>query len=582
MSKSEKALNHFLKNKQIETLFQPIVSLRNGSILGYEALNQAISKQDFNRPEKMLAAAKEQNVLWDLELLCQTNALDVAQFHLHPPHNKKLFLNVEPEVVKDIDFQENSARDFLGKYSIPTENVIFELSEEAIAKDQESFKKAASHYKKHNFLLAIDDAGIGYSGLHLVADIKPNYLKVAMQLVRGMDKDRIKRSLVKAIVEFAKASNILLIAEGVETYEELAALTKLGVHCAQGYLIQKPAPEIKDLPVGAKQMIKRIHSTLTKIASQNVSHSMISELVEATKTAPQSMRIGEAYEVTQNEEWCNGFCITENGLPVGVLTKEKLTTTLSGRYGFTLNQKKTVDSIMDRDFLQVDAKMPINIVAHLAMERPQSKLYDFIVVTENNTYIGTVSIKNILQKAMEIEVSSARSLSPLTGLPGNNSIEARLLEMMNESLEYAVAYIDIDHFKAYNDVYGFEKGDQVIRLLANILKDTLGNDHFVGHIGGDDFLIISDSYLLKKELKPIAQRFKSEVMTYYNLQDKEKGYIISESRSGKERKYPLATITIAFITNEEANFETTHELTEALATLKKDIRQKKAAHQKLT
>lgn len=575
MKNQNKVLDNILQNKQIETLFQPIVSLGCGTILGYEALNRAVSKDDFNDPKQMFAAAKEQNILWDLELLCQTNALETAHFHLLPPHNKKLFLNIEPEVVKDSNFQKYFSKNLLNECNIPKENIIFELSEEAIYEDMDSFKEAAAHYKQHNFLLAIDDAGIGYSGLSLVEDVKPNYLKVAMRLVRDIDKDRIKRGLVKAMVEFAKASNVLLIAEGVETYEELNTLTKLGVNFAQGYLIQKPSPEIKNISNDVKEMIERVNLTINKTVTQNIYHSTISELCENTDTIYPNMLISEAYELLRNYAEYGGFCVTDNGIPVGILMKDKLTKILSGRYGFTLHQNKTVDSIMDSDFLMVDSSTPINIVSNLAMERPQDKIYDFIVVTDENKYIGTVSIKCILQKAMEIEISSARSLSPLTGLPGNNHIEAKLKEMLKDYRDYSVAYIDIDHFKAFNDVYGFENGDRIIQLLANNLKEAFNEEDFIGHIGGDDFIVISKRHLLEYKIEDLIREFESDALTYYRETDIENGYIISESRSGEERRYPLTTITVAHITNEAYNFKTTNEITEALTGLKSRLRQKR-------
>ena len=118
------------------------------------------------------------------------------------------------------------------------------------------------------------------------------------------------------------------------------------------------------------------------------------------------------------------------------------------------------------------------------------KLYDFIVVTENDKYIGTVTIKDLLQKTSEIEVSAAKHQNPLTGLPGNLIIEQKLQHCVANTSKYSVAYLDIDNFKAYNDVYGFEHGDLVIKLLADILRNNFSNEQFIGHIGGDDFTVI--------------------------------------------------------------------------------------------
>ncbi len=180
----------------------------------------------------------------------------------------------------------------------------------------------------------------------------------------------------------------------------------------------------------------------------------------------------QVYDMLKQRPDCFGLCVIDKDRPIGIITKEKLALNLSGQYGYTLKQNKPISVIMDKDFLAVDSATPANIVSSMAMSRPNENLYDFIVVTENSEYLGTVTIKDLLKKTIEIEVSTAMHQNPLSGLPGNLMIEQELNQAIQRRGKYSVAYLDIDNFKAYNDIYGFENGDFFYgkQCLAHLIK----------------------------------------------------------------------------------------------------------------
>ena len=133
------------------------------------------------------------------------------------------------------------------QYEIAPHNVIFEITERNVITDMNGFMVTIDHYKSQDYRIAIDDAGAGYSGLNLISDVNPNYIKLDMKLIRHVDTDSVKFAIVKGMVELSKASNIQLIAEGIETSEELDTLVNLGVQYGQGYFIQQPAAEIMEI-----------------------------------------------------------------------------------------------------------------------------------------------------------------------------------------------------------------------------------------------------------------------------------------------------------------------------------------------
>ena len=235
---------------------------------------------------------------------------------------------------------------------------------------------------------------------------------------------------------------------------------------------------------------------------------------------------------------------------------------------------------MDNKFLEVDILMPINTVSKMAMERDFERLYDFIVVLENGLYYGIVTIRDLLQKATEIDITMARSANPLTGLPGNIIIEKEIAHCIQEKTPYTILYVDLDNFKAYNDVYGFENGDLVIKEIAAVLQERAASDGFVGHVGGDDFVMIFKRPVDSSLFAEIESEFERRALAYYSESDVKKGFITAQDRDGKMERFPLVSVTIVSVSSEEKIYTSNYELSKDLATRKKTSKNKKKKQKK--
>jgi diguanylate cyclase (GGDEF)-like protein len=176
-------------------------------------------------------------------------------------------------------------------------------------------------------------------------------------------------------------------------------------------------------------------------------------------------------------------------------------------------------------------------------------------------------IKMILRRA-EIDLEA----NPLTRLPGNISILKELNQRLDSKDYFAVCYVDLDKFKAYNDIYGFERGDNVIKETARILLRTikeLGNpEDFVGHIGGDDFVVITTIPKADAIASRIIENFDQAIRGFYNETDWNNGYLIAHDRQGVERKFPLLSISLGVVTNEFRKIDHVAQIGEIGAELK--------------
>lgn len=162
--------------------------------------------------------------------------------------------------------------------------------------------------------------------------------------------------------------------------------------------------------------------------------------------------------------------------------------------------------------------------------------------------------------------------NPLTKLPGNVSILNELTKRLDNKSLFAVCYVDLDKFKAYNDKYGFEHGDEVIRETARVLiratKEMGNSDDFIGHIGGDDFVVVTIPVSSDKICKKIIADFEETAPFFYNETDRKNGYIMAQDRKGQEQKIPLISISIGVVTNEFRTIEHVAQIGEIGAELK--------------
>lgn len=177
-------------------------------------------------------------------------------------------------------------------------------------------------------------------------------------------------------------------------------------------------------------------------------------------------------------------------------------------------------------------------------------------------------VKNTL-----VRIDRNRRANPLTGLQGNLEIQSEINSRITKGEVFSVIYIDIDNFKAYNDVYGFAKGDTAIKILADVVTDNLnifGNkSDFSGHIGGDDFVLITEPYCANMVCEGIIADFDRKILEIYKEEHRQAGFITSRSRQGRIHEYPIMTLSIAVISNEKRVLENHLQVAEISAELKK-------------
>ncbi|MGM0380246.1 MAG: GGDEF domain-containing protein [Bacillota bacterium] len=277
----------------------------------------------------------------------------------------------------------------------------------------------------------------------------------------------------------------------------------------------------------------------------------------------------------KNDKDLQSIVVLDDKKPIGLVMRDKIFFQLGTRFGFNLYMDRCIEKVMDHNPLIVDYNESLSKVSKLTMQRSHEKIYDEIIITKDNLYFSTVSIKDLLLEVSRQKILEAKNANPLTGLPGNLSINKELLKRVTSDILFSVLYIDLDNFKAYNDTYGYQKGDDLIRYTANVLKVSSKNidkNAFIGHVGGDDFIVITKPEFDEKISEKIINKFENNLNEFYNTKDYMRGYIYTTNRQKELSKIPISSLSIAIISNENLEINNHLEIGDKASEVKKIVK----------
>ncbi|MGH4118172.1 GGDEF domain-containing protein [Clostridium sp.] len=562
-------LREIISGNNLRSVFQPIVSLQTGDVIGYEALTRGPVDSKYINPEILFEEAKIHDLLWDLEILCRSNA--IKRFSSHNS-DKLLFVNVDPDILKDEHFIKGFTKEILTEHNINPLALVLEITEKTSIDNYKNFNEVINYYKSQGYKIAIDDVGTGYSGLTTIANTRPSYIKMDMSLITNVTRDNFKKAIIKAFVEFANTTNIKVIAEGIEDVCDLNTLIEIGVHYGQGFLINRPNANLLETPELIKNIIIDKNISLKNHSFSSSSKVKIGEIARRGSAVLEDTTCSEIDSLFKSNSNITGVpIINSDSITVGLVMNSNFFARVGTQFGWSIYMKRSVHIIMDSNPLIVDYYTPLDKISKIVISREEDKQYDYIIVEKDNKYYGVVTVISLLEKIMEFEVNVAKYSNPLTGLPGNVVIEDSICKLIVEKKEFSLLYFDINDFKAFNDTYGFENGDRILSFTASVIQKhtSLYKDSFVGHVGGDDFVAIIPGYNAYKLCQDIINEFDSNISNFYNEEDKKKGYIQSFNRNNNEENYPIMSISIAIVMDKNKSYTNIYELTEDAAKIKK-------------
>ena len=223
-----------IREEGVYIVYHPIVVTETREVYGFEALARG-KMRSLRSPEVLFGVAEEANLIWELSRLCRKKAVEGIPEHLHD--EQLLFINIDPHDFRDPSFRYLDV-DELGGVEHP-ERIVLEITERTAITDYPKFQGYLKEFRQKGFRFAVDDAGSGYAGLGSIANLEPDFIKLDISLISGIDSNFMKQNLVETMVQFANDHGIKVIAEGVEREEEYETVKRLGVHLTQGFLFHR-------------------------------------------------------------------------------------------------------------------------------------------------------------------------------------------------------------------------------------------------------------------------------------------------------------------------------------------------------
>ncbi|MFY0665341.1 MAG: EAL and GGDEF domain-containing protein [Natronospirillum sp.] len=542
----------------VRSVYQPIVDVIHGEILGYEGLSRGPAGHPLESPLVLFSAAEDYGLLPELELTCR--ALSVSQF-THRGFQGKLFLNSNPHAFVDPHYPKGRTIEFLRNSSLTPDHIVIELTEKYLTEDYDVLKQALEHYRKMGFQTAIDDLGAGYNGLRLWSEIQPDYVKLDKHFVQGINSDPVKQAFARSVIQLCDQLRTTLIVEGVETPAELELLQDYGVQYVQGYVMARP----DEMPVSPQHK-------LFSLAQQRKVHDLhlAEDLASWVRPVDPYTELGEVWLRLEREPGTHAFPVVTEGRPTGFIQRSRIYELFSKPYGRELFSHKPVYKFIAPHSLIVNRSTGLSALSQMVTSEDDlmARQY-FIVVDDDRQYLGVGNTRDLLRKLTDIKLRSARHANPLTHMPGNVPTNEYIEELIRLQQPFQLAYVDIDHFKPFNDTFGYSLGDELILRLSQLLKERLrGRGQYLGHIGGDDFVVVSTHNDPLPQLRLMQQLYREAVRDIVVSAGHSPKPYRAMDRHGEERVFSLPTLSVGLLKVQAPMPDKLDALGSALAKIK--------------
>ncbi|MBI2287133.1 MAG: GGDEF domain-containing protein [Nitrosomonadales bacterium] len=566
-----KTLQDILNQRNLSALFQPIMSISDGTFLGFEGLIRGPADSPLHSPVNLFAAAKQQGLSLEIEMLCRQIVLESFAAQNLPGH---LFLNVSPDALTHPSFKNGQTLAYLENLGIDPQRVIIEITENQPTFDFEGMRNALLHYRNMGFKIAMDDLGEGFSSLRLWSELRPEFVKIDMHFVQGVNADPLKQQFIRSIQSIALSSGTQVIAEGIETDAEFRVIRDIGIACGQGYFIARPAPVP---PLNPPAEVGCLIGT--NCAAEQPYGSKRSITVEALLRYIEPLQpdteIEKVFACFSANKDLRTIPVVKNGRPVGLINRYEFVDSFARPYRRELLGRKPCQDMMNSAPLLVEKSTPIHELSSFLSESGINHFTDGFIITEQGRYLGFGTGQDLLREITNAQIETARYANPLTLLPGNVPINEHIDFLLQSGKSFAVCYCDLDNFKPFNDVYGYRKGDEMIQFTGKLLNHACDPQHdFIGHIGGDDFILVMQSADWEKRCNQALTSFAQTALMLLDESHRSAGGYSSEDRQGRVVHHPSPTLSIGVVWAAAESFHSHHEIAEAATVAKKMAKKK--------
>lgn len=565
-------LDDIVENCRLSAVFQPIIDFRTHSYIGYEGLIRGPADTPLHSPMHLFSAAERHGVRRKLEQACRETIFR-AFAKLQLPG--KLFVNSSLDCLDDELIFNGGTVDLLHQIGISPGRVVIELTENQRINDYPDIHRALAHYRSLGYQIAIDDLGEGFANLRMWSEIAPDFVKIDRHFIDGIAQDRLKHHFVKAMQNLAESCSATIVAEGIENEADCLAVRDLGIALGQGFLIAMPDADPRTLP-SAKivETIKQRSVAVFPTAPVHSGNVTVRSLIRPVEPVSPKTFNDEVYRRFEADPELMSMPVVVKGAPLGLINRHEMVDRMARPYRRELFGRKSCMQFMDPMPLCIDEDSTVQEAGLIVARSARRHIYDGFIVTRDGEYTGIGSAHDLMGMITEMQIQAARYANPLTQLPGNVPINEHIERLLERRVAFHACYFDLDHFKPFNDVFGYRKGDDIIVLLAQTLVEVIDPlADFCGHIGGDDFMVLFQSDDWESRCRKALEIFDQHICAAVDggLLDERGGYS-AENRRGQMVFYALPALSIGAVPVGVDVFESHREISAAAAEAKKNAK----------
>ncbi|PTB21391.1 diguanylate cyclase [Trinickia symbiotica] len=549
---NEPKIAELIEGRALSAVFQPIVDFGGGTILGYEGLIRGPAGTFLESPGALFAQAAREGLSVELEHAAA--AACVAAF-AELGCEGKLFLNFSAEAIATLGRTREHAADWLGRQGMPIERIVLELTEQCAIDNVAGFEPIVAALRETGAQFALDDYGTANASMNLWVRLQPDVVKIDRFFIDDIAKDPLKFEAVRAMQHFAGASGARLVAEGIEKEADLIVVRDMGISFGQGYFFGRPqARAPRAVSDAAKEALGAGHIAVFPGARRSAIPGSPSGGMAAAKMLVQAPALdrsasnNDVLDLFNRLPALHALAVVEHGEPVALINRRSFMDRYALPYHRELFGKRPCMLFANASPVIIEKSMTVEQMAKLLASDDQRYLADGFVITDQGKYLGLGTGESLVRAVTEVRIEAARYANPLTFLPGNIPISSHIARLVEHHVEFHACYVDLNHFKPFNDRYGYWQGDEVLKFSAAVLAQACDPTRdFLGHVGGDDFLILFQSEDWRERALSAIATFNSGALRFYADEDREAGGIHGEDRRGNPSFFGFVTMAIGCV-----------------------------------
>jgi diguanylate cyclase (GGDEF)-like protein len=527
---------------QLYPVYQPIVRLDDLEVVAHEGLMRLTGNGC--SPLQLLAMARATGRLGELETLA---ARVVAQGYDYRTLGVHLTVNLSAQAILQNAVRPVDIMASLSAAGMDLGRFVIELTEHDIVDNSAQLAESIGFLRASGIRIALDDFGNGHSNFEMWHQIAPEFVKVDRYLIDGISTNAGKLAIVKGLVNIAATLGAELIAEGIEQLDDLVIVRDLGIGFGQGYLLGRPQPQpVHEVLPGvagvltAKLPVHPQARRLTDSRRLTAAHFQVN-----APTVTKAVCNNEVADIFQHHADLHAVAVVEDDRPVGIINRREFTEQYAKPFIRELHGRKSCSAFMNEAPVLCEFNQSIDSMIDILRGEDQRYLSDGFVITEGGVYRGLGTGQSLVRRVTEQRIEAARYANPLTFLPGNIPVTEHIDRLLADDREFVAAYLDLNHFKPFNDQYGYFRGDKMILMVAAAIgRHANPTVDFSGHIGGDDFIILFQSDDWERRCWTIIEEFNQSARSLFDADDLARNGLHSEDRQGNRTFFPLSTLTI--------------------------------------